>query len=78
MADQNDNQTPSWYDKMKDFLFAHKALHEVTGGGLPHPADMMSQDTSTVAKAAQEAGERMEAEKKAKAPKTTNRVAGPQ
>ncbi len=79
MADQTQDQKPDFLSRMKDFLFAHKALQEAAGQALPHPAGWMpDQDTSGVAKAAAEAGARMEAEKKAKAAQGgANRVAGP-
>ena len=78
MADNSNDQKSDWFGKMKDFLFAHKALQDATGQTLPHPAGWMPEDTSGVAKAAAEAGARNDAEKKAKASRdSSNRVKGP-
>lgn len=82
MADNTNDQPDQkdWFGKMKDFLFAHKALHQVAldsgQPGLVHPADYINQDTSGVAKAAAEAGARNEADKAKQ--RGANRVQGPQ
>ncbi len=80
MADQaNDQkQDTGWLDKVKNFLMAHNALSEASGQPLPHPANWMPEDTTGVAKAAKEAGDRMQADKARQAAMdAANRVKGP-
>ncbi len=76
MAD-TDKDKP-WYGALWNFMMAHKALKEASGQE-QKTATPPDTDTSMVAKAAQEAGDRMEADKRAKAASlSANRVKGPQ
>ncbi len=74
MADQ-DVPSKSWGAALWDTLMAHKSLLQAAGQE-PPPEPMKNQDTSMVAKAAADAGARMEAEKKRQSD-SMNRVKGP-
>ncbi len=76
MPDEAKPTDQHWYGALWNFLMAHKALEKASGR--TQEAAPAVGDNSMVAKAAQEAGERMEAEKRARvAVANANRVQGP-